>query len=145
MILDSASSSFVPGAATRLAPGGFERLTLPFQPDPAAARLLDAERLHVDVLLDLARQFLTLCRQQAPEVPSKYIELFEVGVGEGQHLGEEGVQAHIVGELTPKVAPLIGGELGEAPARRFQRRVQPVLAPPWDRSTHVQRFRRRPS
>ena len=117
-------------AAGRLAPGGFQRPSLPFQRDPAAAGALDAEGLHVDVLLDLARQLIRVGRQQAAEVPGEDIELFEVGVDEGQHLGEEGIKAYIVAQLAAEVAPLVRGEIVETPARRFQRRVETVLARP---------------
>ena len=127
MMRESASSSCSPSAG-RLAPGGFQRLSLPFQRDPAAARALDAEGLHVDVLLDLARQLIRVGGQQAAQVPGEDIELFEVGVGKGQHLGEEGIQAYVVAQLAAEVVPLVGGELVEAPARRFQRRVETVLA-----------------
>ena len=75
-------------------------MSLPFQRDPASARALDAEGLHVDVFLDLARQLIRVGGQQAAEVPGEDIELFEVGVGKGQHLGEErhrGVRSRSVG------------------------------------------------
>ena len=121
----------LPGApAARLAPGGFERPRLPFQRDPAAAGLLDAERLHVDVLLDLPGELFAAGGQQAPEVPGEDVELFQVGVGERQHLREERVQAYVVGELAAEAATLVGVEIGEAPARRFQRCVEPVLGRP---------------
>ena len=94
-------------AAVRLAPGGFQRPSLPFQRDPATAGPLDAEGLHVDVLLDLARQLIRVGGQQAAQVPGEDIELFEVGVGEGQHLGEEGIKAYVVAQLAAEVAPLV--------------------------------------
>ena len=43
------------GATVWLAPGRVERPDLPLQCDPPLARLLDAEGLHVDVLLHLER------------------------------------------------------------------------------------------
>ena len=59
--------------------------------DPAAARLLDAEGLHVDALLDFNWQRIAVGRQQASEHAREDVELFQIRVGERQQLGEEGV------------------------------------------------------
>ena len=110
-------------AAVRLASGGVQGPGLSFQRDPAAAGLLDPERLHVDVLLDLSRQLVAVGRQQPPEVPGEGVELLEVRIGERQHLGEERVQAHVVGELATEVATLVAYRVrrnagAPVPARR---------------------------
>ena len=55
------------------------------------------------------------------------VELFEVGVGEGQDLGEEGVEPCVVGELAEEVSPLFVDQLGEALACGFEGGVDPVL------------------
>ena len=62
-------------------------------------------------------------RQQAPQVAGEDVQFLELHVGEGQHLGEEGVQADVVDELAAEVVSLVGVELHEALARRFQRLV----------------------
>ena len=59
MILDRAFQLLGAGAASGFASGGLERPNLPFERNPAAACPLDAEGLHVDVLLHLKRQRLS--------------------------------------------------------------------------------------
>jgi hypothetical protein len=55
------------------------------------------------------------------------VELLQVGVGEGEHLGEEGVEPHVVGELPAEVNALLLGHLPEALDRPREHGVQPVL------------------
>ena len=100
------------------------------QRDGAAAGLLDPVRLHVDVLLHLARQFLAVGRQEPPQVAGEDVELFQVGVGEGQDLGQEGIQPHVVSELAPEVAPFVGFEIAEPRQARIEHPVEPVLRGP---------------
>ena len=78
--------------------------------DPPAARLLQPVRLHVDVPLHLARQRGPVRGQEPPQVAGEGVELLEVGVGEGQHLGQERVEPHAVGELPAEVALFLTGE-----------------------------------
>ena len=84
-----------------------EHARLALERDLAAAGLLDAVRLHVDVLLHLARQLGPGHREQPPQVAREDVELLEVGVGEGQHLRQEGVEPDVVGELAAEVALLL--------------------------------------
>ena len=48
----------------------------------------------------------TIGREQPPQVPSEDVELLQIGVGEGQHLRQEGVEPHVVGELAAEVVLL---------------------------------------
>ncbi len=95
--------------------------------DLAGRRLLEAIRLHVDVLLHLARQLLGLAVDEPAQAPREDVQLLEVGVGEGQHLGEERVEANVVGELPTEVVLFVGGEAPEALDHRGQLGVQAVL------------------
>ena len=80
--------------------------------DATAAGLLDAVGLHVDVLLHLLRQFRAVGREQPPQMAGEDVKLLQVRVGEGQHLGQEGIEAHVVGQLASEVRTLL---LGESP------------------------------
>ena len=100
---------------------------LALERDLAAAGLLDPVRLHVDVLLHLARQLVAVRREQPAQVPREHVELLEVGVGEGQHLREEGVEPHVVGELAAEVVLLLLGQRLEALDHRREHGVEPVL------------------
>ena len=117
----------------RLGPGvalGAHRVEqpgLPLQRDAAARRLLDPVGLHVDVLLDLARQLLAVRREQAPEVTREHVELLQIGVGERQHLDEEGVEPHVVGEVAAEVSLLRLGERPNALDDRREGLVELVL------------------
>ena len=113
---------------------GIEHARPALQSDLAAAGLLDPVRLHVDVLLHLARQLGAIGRQQAPQVPREDVELLEVGIGEGQHLGEERVEPHVVGELTAEVVLLLLGERLEALDHRREHARRAGPASPWGRS-----------
>ena len=108
-------------------PTGSSTPGLALQRDLAAARLLDAVRLHVDVLLHLARQLRAVGGKQPPQVPREDVELLEVGVGEGQHLRQERVEPHVVGELAAEVVLLLLGELLEALDHGREHGIEPVL------------------
>ena len=60
-------------------------------------------------------------------MPGELVELLEIGVGEGQDLGEKGVEAGVVGELAEKVSRFFVDQLGEALAGGFEGGVDPVL------------------
>ena len=49
----------------------------------------------------------------------EHVELLQVGVGERQHLGEEGVEPHVVGEVAAEIVLL---RLGERPGALDDRR-----------------------
>ena len=66
---------FAAGAFFCLASGRLEWPDMPFECDSAAARSLDAEGLHVDVLLYLKGQCLSADGQKAAEVPGELVEL----------------------------------------------------------------------
>ena len=94
-----------------LRPNRIELACFSLQRDSAAAGLLDAVRLHVYVLLDLARRLFAVGRDQPPQVTREDIKLLEVGIGEGQDLRQERVQADIVGKLSVEIYLLLLGEI----------------------------------
>src|SRR6266852_1140829 len=85
-----------------------------FERDPAARCLLDPVRLHVDVLLHLARQLGPVGGQQPAQVAREDVELLELHVGEGQHLGQKRVEPNVVRELAAEVLLLLLAERLEA-------------------------------
>ena len=127
MMRESVSSSSGAAPWPLLGAHGVEHARPALEGDLAAAGLLDAVRLHVDVLLHLARQLGAVGGQQPPQVPREDVELLEVGVGEGQHLGEEGVEPHVVGELAAEVVLLLLGERPEALDHGREHGVELVL------------------
>ncbi len=72
----------------------------------AGPSLLNAVGLHVDVLLHFAGQRDVVGGEQPTEIASERVELLQVHVGKGQHLGQESVDANIVGKLAAKALPL---------------------------------------
>ena len=99
----------------------------PIERDPTAARLPNPVRLHVDVLLDLDRQLLPVGGQQPAQVTREDVELLQIGVGERQHLGEEGVEPHVVGELAAEALPLVLVKVLEPPDDGIEHRVEAIL------------------
>ena len=106
---------------------GIEHALLARQSDAAGAGLLDAVRLHVDVLLHFAGQFVVVHGQQAPQVAGEGVQLLQVGVGEGQHLRQERIEAHVVGKSAAEFRSFVLGKLLEPLHDRVQQRVEPVL------------------
>ena len=59
-------------------------------------------------------------RKPAPEMAGEHVQLLQIGVGEGQHLRQEGVEPHVVGELAAELVPLVLRQLREAVDHRSQ-------------------------
>ena len=55
---------------------------------------------------------LALGGEDATQVPAEDVERLQLGVREGEDLGEEGVEPDVVVQLAPQVDPLVRGELG---------------------------------
>ena len=94
-----------------LRPNRIELACFSLQRDSAAAGLLDAVRLHVDVLLDLARKLFAIGRDQPPQMAGEDVQLLKIGIGEGQNLRQERIQSDIVRELPAEIYLLLLGEI----------------------------------
>src|SRR5690606_31078068 len=94
---------FFSGAPRRPGACGLKYPGVTLQRDPAAPGLLDAVRLHVNVLLYLAGQLVPVPFQEPAQMTGKDVELLEIGVLEGQDLGKEGIESNVIGEKTPKL------------------------------------------
>ena len=127
MMRESVSICSGGGSVGALGAHRVEHAGLALEGDLSAGGLLDAVGLHVDVLLHLARQLGAVRGEQPPQVPCEDVELLEVRVSEGQHLREEGVEPHVVGELAPEVLLLLGQQRLEAVDCRSEHSVEPVL------------------
>ena len=60
-------------------------------------------------------------------MPREDVELLQVGVGEGEHLRQEGVKPHVVGQLAAEVVLLLLGKSLEAIDDGREHRVELVL------------------
>ena len=82
------------------------------QADVAALDLLDAVGIYVDVLLHIERQRRGIALDKTAQVAAEDVELLQVGVGPGDDLGQECVEAHEVGDLAAEVGALGLGQSG---------------------------------